>query len=233
MVAHTDPTTVALAEQLQRRPTRTLHPLLDPSPAPATWGSARSSASDAMHDVLRVASALGDRRLLLVLDTFEQVGEAAPLAGWLLAACPRLSVLIVTPGATQPVPAGDVAVIELPVGEPVGAEVLAGITATALHLGAWFNADDKVRTFAPFTDDAIRGFGLTPDAVAYRQNGDDGGGAPRGTGGEPGRHRRLGPAQCRAGAFVVIADPRTATVRILSPDVPADRSAQLARLQQA
>ena len=41
----------------------------------------------------RLADALRERRLLLVLDNFEQVVEAAPMLAALLAACPRLTAL--------------------------------------------------------------------------------------------------------------------------------------------
>ncbi len=44
--------------------------------------------------VERLTAFLRDKRLLLVLDNFEQVVEAAPLVGELLAACPRLTVLV-------------------------------------------------------------------------------------------------------------------------------------------
>ncbi|MBA2518214.1 MAG: helix-turn-helix domain-containing protein, partial [Chloroflexia bacterium] len=42
----------------------------------------------------RLESAMGEQRLLLVLDNFEQVVEAAPLVAALLAACPHLTVLV-------------------------------------------------------------------------------------------------------------------------------------------
>ena len=42
----------------------------------------------------RLAVALRDRRLLLVLDNFEQVPDAAPLVAALLSACARLRVLV-------------------------------------------------------------------------------------------------------------------------------------------
>ena len=42
----------------------------------------------------RVANVLRDRELLLVLDNFKRVIEAAPLFTGLLAACPRLRVLV-------------------------------------------------------------------------------------------------------------------------------------------
>lgn len=41
-----------------------------------------------------LADHLGDKRLLLMLDNFEQVTDAAPLVGELLASCPRLKVLV-------------------------------------------------------------------------------------------------------------------------------------------
>ncbi len=41
-----------------------------------------------------LASAIGQRRMLLLLDNFEQVLEAAPVVGELLAACPQLTVLV-------------------------------------------------------------------------------------------------------------------------------------------
>jgi non-specific serine/threonine protein kinase len=43
--------------------------------------------------VERLVSLLRDRRLLLILDNFEQVVDAAPVVADLLAACPRLTVL--------------------------------------------------------------------------------------------------------------------------------------------
>ncbi|MEA2583887.1 MAG: hypothetical protein QOF33_1972 [Thermomicrobiales bacterium] len=41
----------------------------------------------------RLATFLGDRHLLLLLDNFEHVVEAAPVVATLLSACPRLTVL--------------------------------------------------------------------------------------------------------------------------------------------
>ena len=42
----------------------------------------------------RLVASLRSRRLLLVLDTFERVAEAAPLLGELLSACPGLTLLV-------------------------------------------------------------------------------------------------------------------------------------------
>src|SRR5687767_7906929 len=48
----------------------------------------REAADEPLVDRLRVA--LADRRLLLILDNFEQVVEAAPLVADLLTSCPSL-----------------------------------------------------------------------------------------------------------------------------------------------
>ncbi|MFN8665491.1 MAG: NB-ARC domain-containing protein, partial [Thermomicrobiales bacterium] len=45
-------------------------------------------------DAERLSSVLRDQQLLLVLDNFEQVVEAAPLVAGLLSACARLRVLV-------------------------------------------------------------------------------------------------------------------------------------------
>ena len=47
----------------------------------------------------RLTDHIGDRRVLLVLDNFEQVISAAPTVNQLLSACPRLSVLASSRGA--------------------------------------------------------------------------------------------------------------------------------------
>jgi non-specific serine/threonine protein kinase len=67
----------------------------DPDLVPATVAQAldvREAGRGSIAD--SIASAIGQRRMLLVLDNFEQVLEAAVLVGDLLTACPRLTVLV-------------------------------------------------------------------------------------------------------------------------------------------
>ncbi|HEV2073695.1 MAG TPA: LuxR C-terminal-related transcriptional regulator [Thermomicrobiales bacterium] len=71
---------------------------LAPVSAPALVAPAIAQALNVIQSgnaplVERLASHIGDRRLLLVLDNFEQVVEAAPTIAALLGACPALTVL--------------------------------------------------------------------------------------------------------------------------------------------
>jgi predicted ATPase len=54
--------------------------------------SVSESAERALIDTLE--EELRNKELLLVLDNFEQVLDAAPLVGELLSSCPRLKVLV-------------------------------------------------------------------------------------------------------------------------------------------
>jgi predicted ATPase/DNA-binding XRE family transcriptional regulator len=71
-----------------------LAPIVDPALVASAVAQALAviEAGDAPLDQ-QLKTALHDRRLLLVLDNFEQVVEAAPLVADLLAACPGLTVL--------------------------------------------------------------------------------------------------------------------------------------------
>ncbi len=71
---------------------------LAPVSAPALVAPAIAQALNVIQGgnaplVERLASHIGERRLLLVLDNFEQVVEAAPTVAALLGACPALTVL--------------------------------------------------------------------------------------------------------------------------------------------
>src|SRR5215217_466276 len=65
-------------------------PVLVPSAIAEALG-VRESAEQALEESLK--SYIRDKRLLLILDNFEQVLEGAPLVGELLGTCPRLKVL--------------------------------------------------------------------------------------------------------------------------------------------
>jgi len=68
--------------------------ITDPELVPSAIAEAlgvRESAEQALEESLK--SYIRDKRLLLILDNFEQVLEGAPLVGELLGTCPRLKVL--------------------------------------------------------------------------------------------------------------------------------------------
>ncbi len=72
-----------------------LEPLRDPALVAPTIANAlglRESARESMVDQLK--GSLREQHLLLLLDNFEQVAAAAPLLTDLLAACPKLKVLV-------------------------------------------------------------------------------------------------------------------------------------------
>jgi predicted ATPase/DNA-binding CsgD family transcriptional regulator len=69
--------------------------------APAIAQALGVSAPDEQPLPAALASALGDSRLLLVLDNFEHVLPAAPLVAALLAACPRLTILVTSRAALR------------------------------------------------------------------------------------------------------------------------------------
>ena len=65
-------------------------PALVPSAIAEPLG-VRESAEQTLQESLK--SYIGDKRLLLILDNFEQVPDGTPVAGELVAACPKLKVL--------------------------------------------------------------------------------------------------------------------------------------------
>ena len=72
-----------------------LAPVSDPdhvAPTVAQTVGVREAGDAPLTD--RLTASLRDERLLIVLDNFEQVVEAAPLVADLLAACPSLAVLV-------------------------------------------------------------------------------------------------------------------------------------------
>jgi transcriptional regulator with XRE-family HTH domain len=72
-----------------------LAPLRDPSLLPATLAQALGLREHPFGSVSeQVQASLQEQHLLLVLDNFEQVRQAAPFIADLLASCPRLQILV-------------------------------------------------------------------------------------------------------------------------------------------
>ena len=86
------------ADVADRYPGGTFFVPLEPVRDPAFVASAIASAIGLVESGARsprdvVVEWIGDRRVLLVLDNFEQVIDGAPVVGELLRACPNLSVI--------------------------------------------------------------------------------------------------------------------------------------------
>ena len=74
-----------------------LEPIRDAALVPATIARTLGVSDSASRSALEtLADHIGVRRVLLVLDNFEQVAEAAPSIGELLEACPELRILVTT-----------------------------------------------------------------------------------------------------------------------------------------
>jgi predicted ATPase/DNA-binding CsgD family transcriptional regulator len=113
-----------------------LTPLADPDLVAATVATAlgvRESGDRPLAD--RLIDALRERHLLLVLDNFERVVEAATLVGDLLAACPRLTILVTSREPLRLAAERVVAVPPLPLPDPaLPAEDLAASEAVRLFV---------------------------------------------------------------------------------------------------
>lgn len=71
-----------------------LAPLLDPALVESAIATALGVEAPADGPLLQsIVAAVGDARVLMLLDNFEHVGEAAPVVAELLASCPNLEVL--------------------------------------------------------------------------------------------------------------------------------------------
>jgi predicted ATPase/transcriptional regulator with XRE-family HTH domain len=113
--------------------------------APAIAHVLGLEAHDRRSDVERLTDSLGQRRLLLVLDNFEQIIQAAPLVSDLLSACSQMKIIVTSrealrvPGEWQyPVP---------PLAVPEAQQPIAldgGIQSSALTLFA-----ERARAYRP------------------------------------------------------------------------------------
>ncbi len=110
----------------------------DPELVAATIASALGVRDgDARSDLARVIDLLRHRHVLLVLDTFEQVSEAAPLVVDLLGAAPGLKVLVTSRATLHVRGAREFMVppLSLPLTtDPIGTEDLSRYPATALFV---------------------------------------------------------------------------------------------------
>ena len=115
---------------------------------------------DALIDTLR------HRRLLLVLDNFEQVTAAAPLVADLLAGCPRLAVLATSRGPLHLRGEAEVPVPPLALPEEAGAAFGAARGAGEAPSAAAALASPAVRLFVERAAAAKPGFALTDENAA-------------------------------------------------------------------
>ena len=112
-----------------------LAPITDPDlvlPAVArTLGVKQDASAPIVGTIARV---IGDRRMLVVLDNFEQVLDAAPLVAELLAAAPRLTLLVTSRAPLRVRAERELAVppLEVPTPRPMSRDALAGYEAVAL-----------------------------------------------------------------------------------------------------
>src|SRR5215211_7214296 len=126
-----------------------LAPLADPAlVAPTVAQALDLPEAGAGSPVERIAAFLRPRRVLLVLDNFEQVVEAAPLVVALLAACPTVTILVTSRVRLRVSGEREVPVPPLPLPDPD--RVLAADAVPP-----------AVRLFAARAQDVVPGFGLT------------------------------------------------------------------------
>ena len=96
-----------------------LAPVDDPDLVSAAIASALGVREAGDRPVVEtVAEVLGERQLLLILDNFEQVVDAAPVVAVLLRGCPRLSVLATSRAPLRVSGERDVPILPLPLPDP-------------------------------------------------------------------------------------------------------------------
>ncbi|HEY7035385.1 MAG TPA: LuxR C-terminal-related transcriptional regulator [Thermomicrobiales bacterium] len=100
----------------------------------------------------RLVVALRGRRLLLFLDNFEQIVDAAPFVGDLLRACPELTVLVTSRALLRIEGERAFVLSPLPLSEPARADQPAASPAPAVEL--WLERARAIdQTLAPSPDD--------------------------------------------------------------------------------
>lgn len=103
----------------------------------------------------RVTGMLRDRQLLLVLDNFEQVAEAAPLVGRLVEACPEMTVLVTSRMRLRLSGEHEYSAPPLGLAEPDGHASVDSVAAS-----------EAVRLFVVRAQAARADFSLTPENAA-------------------------------------------------------------------
>jgi predicted ATPase/DNA-binding CsgD family transcriptional regulator len=113
-----------------------LAPITDPDlVAPAITRALGMPEAGAATMAERLSAFVGDKQLLLVLDNFEQVVEAAPLVADLLAGCPALTMLVTSRVRLRLSGEREFPVLPLTVPEPEDAAQPGGFNgAEAVHL---------------------------------------------------------------------------------------------------
>jgi predicted ATPase/DNA-binding SARP family transcriptional activator/Tfp pilus assembly protein PilF len=109
-----------------------LAPVRDPAlvlPVIAQSLGLELSSDDSPLNVMQ--SALQDRKMLLVLDNFEQILEEAPIVAELLAGCPELTVLATSREPLHLRPEHEFPLLPLPVPDPARAMTAAGLSRYA------------------------------------------------------------------------------------------------------
>ena len=109
-------------------------------------------------EAAEVAAFLRPRRHLLILDSFERVQGAAPEVGRLLAACPRLTILVTSRAVLHLSGEHEVAVGPLPLPHPADVAAVAGLGAGDGGAGASevLAGDDPPCAEAPARREATR-----------------------------------------------------------------------------
>jgi predicted ATPase/DNA-binding CsgD family transcriptional regulator len=137
-----------------------LAPIRDPALVPAAILTALG-VHDAGDEPLeaRLQRVLRHKALLLLLDNFEQVVEAAPVVAGILRTCPAVTVLVTSRVRLRLSVEREFPVVPLGLGDPARSRAVEQIAAS-----------EAVRLFVARAEEIVPGFSLTPEnAVAVVQ----------------------------------------------------------------